>query len=402
MQGPYLRKYAVETKINFVLYEVDGVDLRVDAVDAGSDCSIMKNEGDEATCTNDFVDEGKGYSLTLTAAEMTAARIVVYVVDSATKVWLDDSIVIETYGHASAQHALDLDTAIDAAGTAATPAEVATALNTYDAPTKAEMDTAHALLATVAKQDIIDGIVDAILTDTSAQDTATKLRTLLTGVDTPVCKDSTPATTAEIKTAVEADGSKLDHLWEMTEDDAGTRRLTTNALEQAPSGGLNAQQTRDAMKLAPSGNSPAAGSIDKHLDDIVEDTNELQTDDYPTSIAAIKSETALIVADTNELQTDDIPGKIAALNNISTAQVNTEVVDALNVDTYAEPGQEAPPATTTLAKKISYLYKFLRNKITNNGTDIKVYDDAGTTVDQKSSVTKSGGTVTRGKFGKGA
>ncbi|GAB5444213.1 MAG: hypothetical protein Fues2KO_45620 [Fuerstiella sp.] len=44
-------------------------------------------------------------------------------------------------------------------------------------------------------------------------------------------------TTAEIKTALEADGSKLDHLWEMTEDDAGTRRLTTNALEQAPAGG---------------------------------------------------------------------------------------------------------------------------------------------------------------------
>jgi hypothetical protein len=40
------------------------------------------------------------------------------------------------------------------------------------------------------------------------------------------------------------------------------------------------------------------------LTDIEADTNELQTDDYPTSIAAIKAETALIVADTNELQTD--------------------------------------------------------------------------------------------------
>jgi len=41
---------------------------------------------------------------------------------------------------------------------------------------------------------------------------------------------------AQVKTALEADGSKLDHLWETTEDDAGTRRLTENALEQAPSG----------------------------------------------------------------------------------------------------------------------------------------------------------------------
>ena len=132
MQGVHLRKYGVETKIDFELYEVDGVDLRVDAVDAGSDCNIMKDEGAEATCTNDFVDEGMGYSITLTATEMEAARIVLYIIDSATKVWLDKVIVIETYGNASAMHALDLDTAIDAAGTAATPAEVATALTDID------------------------------------------------------------------------------------------------------------------------------------------------------------------------------------------------------------------------------------------------------------------------------
>ena len=111
-QGPFLRKYNVQTTINFTLFEVDGVDLRVDAVDAGADCSIMKDEGNEATCANDFVDEGKGYSLVLSATEMQAARIVVYVVDSATKVWLDESIVIETYGNASAMHAMDLDTTV--------------------------------------------------------------------------------------------------------------------------------------------------------------------------------------------------------------------------------------------------------------------------------------------------
>lgn len=37
---------------------------------------------------------------------------------------------------------------------------------TASGPTKAEMDTAHALLSTVSKQDVIDGIVDAILVDT--------------------------------------------------------------------------------------------------------------------------------------------------------------------------------------------------------------------------------------------
>ena len=124
MQGPYLRKYGVQTTINFVLYETDGVDLKVDAADAGADCSIMKDEGAEATCTNDFADEGKGYSLVLDATEMSAARVVVYVVDSATKVWLDDSIVIETYGNASAMHAFDLDTAQQSVNIAAITAGI--------------------------------------------------------------------------------------------------------------------------------------------------------------------------------------------------------------------------------------------------------------------------------------
>ncbi len=55
-------------------------------------------------------------------------------------------------------------------------------------------------------------------------------------------------TTAQIVTAMEINGSKLDHLWEMTEDDGGTRRLTTNALEQGPD-----SDTTTGLKLASDG-----------------------------------------------------------------------------------------------------------------------------------------------------
>lgn len=111
-QGPYLRKYGVETIIHFHLFEVDGVDLRTDAAHAKGDTIIMKNEGAEANTSNGFVDEGLGYSITLDSGEMTTARIVVYVIDQSTKQWLDTVINIETYGNASAQHAFDLDTAM--------------------------------------------------------------------------------------------------------------------------------------------------------------------------------------------------------------------------------------------------------------------------------------------------
>lgn len=83
------------------------------------------------------------------------------------------------------------------------------------------------------------------------------------------------------------------------------------------------------------------------------------------------------------------------------AAINAEVVDALNVDTYAEPGQEAPPATTTLVKKIGYLYKFLRNKKTQTATLLNIFNDDAATVDQKATVSDDGTTLTSGEIGTG-
>ena len=80
------------------------------------------------------------------------------------------------------------------------------------------------------------------------------------------------------------------------------------------------------------------------------------------------------------------------------AQVNTEVVDALATDTYAEPAQGAPAATTSLAAKIGYLYKFLRNRKTQTSTTLSVYADDATTVDQKSTVSDNGTTYDQGEI----
>jgi hypothetical protein len=71
------------------------------------------------------------------------------------------------------------------------------------------------------------------------------------------------------------------------------------------------------------------GNVHTDVDNILADTNELQVDDYPTSIAAIKAETALIVADTNELQTDDYPTSIAAVK-ADTAAILTDTGTTLD------------------------------------------------------------------------
>lgn len=97
-------------------------------------------------------------------------------------------------------------------------------------------------------------------------------------------------------------------------------------------------------------------------------------------------------------QGDTNEAAIAALNNLSAAQVNAEMVDALATDTYAEPGQGAPAATTSIAAKINYLYKAWRNKTEQTATTLSIYDDAGTTVDQKSTVSDDATTATKGEI----
>ena len=109
-----LRKYNSATTVLFPLIDRDAVDFESTPVTfAAADTKIIKDEGAAANTTNNPVHEGNGiYSLALTAAEMQAARVVITVIDrTATKLWEDQAIIVETYGAASAQHAFDLDDA---------------------------------------------------------------------------------------------------------------------------------------------------------------------------------------------------------------------------------------------------------------------------------------------------
>ena len=86
----------------------------------------------------------------------------------------------------------------------------------------------------------------------------------------------------------------------------------------------------------------------------------------------LDTEIAAILGDTGT----DIPAQIAALNNLSAAQVNAEVVDALATDTYAEPSG-TPAATIALTAKIGWLYMALRNKLEVTSSAKTFYDDGG-------------------------
>lgn len=82
---------------------------------AAGDVKVSKDGGAAANVTNLPVAVAMGNSALwdfhLTATEMQAAQLTITISDSATKVVDDTGFIIETYGHASAQHEFDIDQA---------------------------------------------------------------------------------------------------------------------------------------------------------------------------------------------------------------------------------------------------------------------------------------------------
>jgi hypothetical protein len=88
--------------------------------------------------------------------------------------------------------------------------------------------------------------------------------------------------------------------------------------------------------------------------------------------------------------------QISGLNDISASDVKGQVVDALSDDTYAE--LTAPPAaTSSLKDKITWLFMYARNKVTQTATQRKVYRDDTTTVAGTSTTSDNGTTFTKGE-----
>ena len=108
-----LKKYAVGATISFPLIDRGAADFEATPVTfVAGDVQVSKDGGGFANTTNLPAHLGNGiYTLSLTGTELTAARVVVTVVDVAPKTWEDQAINVETYGNASAEHAFDLDTA---------------------------------------------------------------------------------------------------------------------------------------------------------------------------------------------------------------------------------------------------------------------------------------------------
>lgn len=158
----FFRKYGVQTDFYFPLIKVAVQNFAVSAdyTHVSGDVKVSKDGGAAATATNapSAITMGNGaiWKLTLTATEMSAALIVVTIIDATTKAIEDQAILISTYGNASAQHPFDLATATQ-------NVNVSTISN--DAITAAAIATdaiGSGELAASAIAEIADGVWDEI------------------------------------------------------------------------------------------------------------------------------------------------------------------------------------------------------------------------------------------------
>lgn len=85
------------------------------------------------------------------------------------------------------------------------------------------------------------------------------------------------------------------------------------------------------------------------------------------------------------------------LNDISTAEVNSEVSDVLKTDTISELGVAAPAATPTFENALMLVYMALRNKLDTTSTLLEVHNDAGTIIAQ-ATLSDDGTTFTRAEM----
>lgn len=133
------------------------------------------------------------------------------------------------------------------------------------------------LTGIVSAADIADAVLDELL---SSHVIPGSLAAAITAIETAT---GDLATDAEIADAVRSElaaelalidaatstRSTVDAIWDEVRVDHADEGSYGAVAEWASAGGLTAQQTRDAMMLAPTAGSPEAGSVDAHLDAIL-------------------------------------------------------------------------------------------------------------------------------------
>ena len=242
--------------------------------------------------------------------------------------------------------------------------------------------------------DTTSGAVDAVSSVTGSVGSVTAINTTGGAIDDVILV----ATTTENTDMRGTDGSLTDKTGFSLSTSgilAIWHQLTSAIVTAGTVGKLLKDNVNDTIssRMPTTHVNATAGKIDAvALVDVTTENTDM------VDISPLATSAALAIVDTN---VDDIETAVAGLNDLGSTDINTEVVDALNVDTYAEPGQGTPGSTLSLAGKINYIYKAWRNKSTQNATTYSLFNDDASTVDHKATISDDGTTATKGEVATG-
>lgn len=296
-----LRKYGVATKISVPLVDYGATDFEDTPVTVPTgDIFISKDEGAFANATvTGGTHLGQGiYSIELSATEMQAGRIAIAIRDQdGTKTYEDQAITIDTYGNASAEHAFDLDTATQSVNVSQISGDSTAADNLeldYDGTGYAK---ANSTIGTCTTNTDMRGTDSALLAASAPTNFGDLAITVTTG-----------------KVTVGTNDDKTGY--SLTADQSTVTIGTINEVAGTVSGNV----------IQISGDSTAADNAELFFDD----TGFAASN---STIGTVTTVTNGVTVTTNNDKTGySISGTkqtLDALNDISTAQVNTEVDTAL-------------------------------------------------------------------------
>lgn len=408
-------KRATAYRFTLSLFARSDNQIKVTPTLAAGDVKVSKDNGATANITTLPAETPASSGILqvdLSATEMTADLVTIIFRDAAGAEWNDVAVNIapSTVQMADLSTKLDtiddfLDTEIAAITTATTAASIRSAvglasanLDTQigDIPTNAELATSQA-----AADDATLAAIAALSIPTAAA-----------VADAVWDEDATAhQTQGTFGQAIGDPAADADSIWALVNtnlDAAVSTRLPTSSYTSP----LSSAGTRGALGMA-------SANLDTQIATLATAAALAVVDDFLDTevaaiLAAVDTEIGTLQTSVNDLPTnaelatalaaadDAVLAAIAALNNLSAAQINAEVVDALATDTYAEPGQGAPGATVSLATKVNYLYAALRNKSTVTATEHRIFADDGSTVIVKRTLSDDATTFTSTELATGA
>ena len=188
---------------------------------------------------------------------------------------------------------------------------------------------------------------------------------------------------------------------ELIENNGGVSRFTAGALAQAPD--TDHVGTGTGLTAIP-WNTSWDAEVQSECADALAAYNAVATTDLPTNFADLSITVTTGLVNITQAAADKAWGTTTRVltastnfNDISPAEVNAEVVDALATDTYAEPSS-VPASTTDLAEMIHFIYTMMRNKMTQTSTTGTLRNDGDTLNIGTSTVSDDGTTFTRGEM----